>query len=121
MNQEISTLLENQQQVGLEITKSYELFKKEGRKRRNKLERLNYWRSRIDAEWIKFVNNHAKIIEKEDGLKEETYFKEDYYNFIKLFVDEMTTTIKLKENLEKRKTAPITSNKWNQTTMIRTQ
>lgn len=103
MNDEISTLLENQQQVGLEITKIYELFKKEGRKRRNKLERLIEWQTRLDQAWSKFLENHGKIIVNEDELEQEAYFKENYFEFIKLFVQEMESTISLQLNLEKRK------------------
>lgn len=103
MEQQVQEILENQQEIGKRITKMYERFNKEGRVRRNKLERLNQWRSDINEEWIWFLENHDPLTEREAELKNEVYFKEDYYNFIKLFHDDMMTKINLQESLEKRK------------------
>lgn len=82
--EQVKEILSSQQEIGKQITKLCENFNKEGRVRRNKVERLNKWRTDFNDEWLKFLANHDLLTEKQVELQDEAYFKEDYYNFSSL-------------------------------------
>lgn len=53
----LKELIQIQATIGKTITDDYALFKKEG-KRLNKIDRINYWREKLDNEWVQFLSNH---------------------------------------------------------------
>lgn len=71
-------LIKIQGKFGKNLTEYYTNFKKEG-KRLNKIERLTYWREKLDAEWVQFLSNHRELTEITEDLNEENYFKEAYF------------------------------------------
>lgn len=94
---QVAQVLKKQQEIGKEITDLHERFGKENRIRRNKLKRLLEWRSKFNDEWSKFLNNHDQLKEIFDQLKDENYFKENYYDFIKAYYQDGLTKIVYKK------------------------
>lgn len=96
--EQINEMIESQDCIGTEIAEIYRTFQKNG-KLLNNLDYLSKWHRILDIKWTQFSINHCELRCQGVKLRNEVYFKEHYFEFIKLFYDQISTTIKLQERL----------------------
>lgn len=101
--EQVAQLFQQQQEIGKELTDLHGRFGKENRSRRDKLARLLEWRGKFNDTWTRFLDNHDVLKEAYEQLKEEEYFKDNYYGFIKAYYQDGLTRITLQETIQKRK------------------
>lgn len=94
--EQFNEIFQKQESLGRALTDLYSKFKRGGRKLSD-LQSLSKYRQDIEIIFTEFSENNETLQPNFDLLKDEKYFTESYFSYIKLFYDQMVVTINLKK------------------------